>query len=50
MGIRNDKSIPPIGTYQLATDFKKDEHRGFSFGSGREVLPPPRRKWSWEDL
>lgn len=37
IGIRQDKHIPPIGTYELGTEFKKDEHKGFSFGSGRDV-------------
>lgn len=37
MGIRQDKYIPPIGTYELGSEFKKDEHKGFSFGSGRDV-------------
>lgn len=37
MGVRTDRFAPPIGTYELGTDFKKDQHRGFSFGGGREV-------------
>lgn len=40
MGIRIDKHIPPIGTYDLKTQFRKDNHAGFGFGSGREVLFP----------
>ncbi len=37
IGIRIDKHVPPIGTYELGTQFKKGEHTGFGFGSGRDV-------------
>ena len=49
IGIRQDKSIPPIGTYELASEFKRDQTKGFSFGSGREVDVSRRRKWHLED-
>ena len=36
MGVRVSNA-PPIGTYELGSQFKKDEHTGFNFGSGRNV-------------
>lgn len=35
IGLRVDKYIAPVGTYELGSEFKKDEKRGFGFGSGR---------------
>ena len=43
--MRNDRFVPPIGTYDLGTQFKKDEHIGFNFGSGRNVQYFLVRKW-----
>ena len=46
IGLRVDKYVPPIGTYDLGTQFKKDEHTGFNFGSGRAVFMLVFRKCS----
>jgi hypothetical protein len=46
MGLRVDRYMAPVGTYELGTEFKKDERRGFSFGSGREVELESRRRCS----
>jgi hypothetical protein len=46
IGLKNDKFVAPVGTYDLGTEFKKDESKGFSFGSGREVVFELSRKWS----
>ena len=43
--MRVDKFVPPIGSYDLGTQFKKDEHTGFNFGSGRNVFLFAFRKW-----
>jgi hypothetical protein len=50
IGLKVDKFIAPVGTYELGTEFKKDETRGFSFGSGRDVAIPSCRKWNSVDL
>lgn len=36
-GLKIDRQLAPVGAYELSSEFKKDEHKGFSFGSSREV-------------
>jgi hypothetical protein len=38
LGVRYNKDIAPVGTYEAPTDFKPNPRRGFGFGKGREDM------------
>jgi len=38
LGIRYNKDIAPVGTYELGTEFFKSDKKGVSFGQGREDM------------
>ena len=38
MGIRYNKDVAPVGTYELPSEFKPNPRRGFGFGKGREDM------------
>ena len=35
LGIKFNKDMAPVGSYQLPSDFKHDLKKGFGFGKGR---------------
>lgn len=38
MGVRYNKDIAPVGTYDLGTDFTLSQKKGVGFGKGREDM------------